>query len=251
MASSRYGPLLKRYNLFGLDFCSTKWLPSKKKLSARTVRRLKGEASLPEFKVAKYDATRHFQWGRRVLQQMYGGLSLKAFIGIYQKARKSSTNIVSVPNGRGSESSGSESQSRSEVFGRERFRCDPLFFLSRFLELRLDTTLVRMGLTGSFREARQWIYHSHILVNGKVSSRPSQILSVRDIVEVRFNSSVRSLLFSKGRTCNSLVVGHQKGLYLLNVGSSIFFGCIFYVVFGWYFRNFFESKEHYYSFDVS
>jgi len=237
MASSRYGPLLKRYNLFGLDFCSTKWLPSKKKLSARTVRRLKGRASLPEFKVAKYDATRHFQWGRRVLQQMYGGLSLKAFIGIYQKARKSSTSIMST-------------HSPRVGIQNERYRCDPLFFLSRFLELRLDTTLVRMGFTGSFREARQWIYHSHILVNGKVSSRPSQILSVRDIVEVRSNSSVRSLLFSKSRTCNSLVVGHQKGLYLLNVGSSIFFGCIFYVVFGWYFRNFFESKEHYYSFDV-
>lgn len=57
--------------------------------------------------------------------------------------------------------------------------------LLRFLEARLDNTVFRLGMAGSRRQARQFVTHRHITVNGNVVNIPSFQLKPGDIVAVR------------------------------------------------------------------
>lgn len=56
--------------------------------------------------------------------------------------------------------------------------------LIRLLELRLDTFLYRTGFVKTPSQARQWIYHEHVLVNNDVVSvksyrmRPGDVMSI-------------------------------------------------------------------------
>lgn len=56
--------------------------------------------------------------------------------------------------------------------------------LVRLLELRLDTFLYRTGFVKTPGQARQWIYHGHVLVNNDVTSvksfrmRPGDVMSI-------------------------------------------------------------------------
>jgi small subunit ribosomal protein S4 len=60
--------------------------------------------------------------------------------------------------------------------------------LLRFLEARLDNVVFRMGFARTRRQARQFVSHRHIMVNGEVVNVPSFELSPDDIVEVHPNS---------------------------------------------------------------
>lgn len=57
--------------------------------------------------------------------------------------------------------------------------------LLRFLEARLDNTVFRFGFGMTRRQARQFVNHGHILVNGDVVNIPSFQLRPGDIVTVR------------------------------------------------------------------
>lgn len=57
--------------------------------------------------------------------------------------------------------------------------------LFRFLELRLDNVVYRLGLGRSRTEARQVVRHNHIHVNGKRVNIPSYQVKVGDVIEVK------------------------------------------------------------------
>lgn len=50
------------------------------------------------------------------------------------------------------------------------------------LEKRLDNVVYRLDLTQTRRQARQWISHGHILVNGKKMTIPSYMVQIDDEV---------------------------------------------------------------------
>ena len=52
------------------------------------------------------------------------------------------------------------------------------------LERRLDNVVFRMGFANTRRQARQFVRHGHITVNGKRVDIPSALVSVGDVVEV-------------------------------------------------------------------
>ncbi|MGM0381408.1 MAG: 30S ribosomal protein S4 [bacterium] len=56
--------------------------------------------------------------------------------------------------------------------------------LLQLLELRLDNVVYRLGLAGSRRQARQFIDHGHILVNGERVDIPSYRVQPGDVVEI-------------------------------------------------------------------
>jgi len=60
--------------------------------------------------------------------------------------------------------------------------------LFRFLELRLDNTVYRLGFAPSRRMARQVVGHGHITVNGKKVDIASFQVRVGDIVSIREKS---------------------------------------------------------------
>jgi small subunit ribosomal protein S4 len=56
--------------------------------------------------------------------------------------------------------------------------------LLQLLEMRLDNVVFRAGLAKTRNQARQFVTHGHILVNGKRMDIPSAILNVGDEVSV-------------------------------------------------------------------
>ena len=52
------------------------------------------------------------------------------------------------------------------------------------LERRLDNVVFRMGFSNPRRQARQFVRHGHITVNGKRVDIPSALVSVGDVIEV-------------------------------------------------------------------
>jgi small subunit ribosomal protein S4 len=63
--------------------------------------------------------------------------------------------------------------------------------LLRFLELRLDNVVFRMGLATSRAQARQLVSHGHLAVNGRPTNVPSYQLKPGDRVEVRESHRAR------------------------------------------------------------
>jgi len=59
--------------------------------------------------------------------------------------------------------------------------------LLRFLELRLDNIVYKLGFSLSRSHARQLVRHSFFTVNGKVVNIPSYQVKVGDIVDIRDN----------------------------------------------------------------
>jgi small subunit ribosomal protein S4 len=57
--------------------------------------------------------------------------------------------------------------------------------LLRLLERRLDNVITRMGLAWSRRQARQYINHEHVKVNGEIISVPSYRIEEGDEVSLR------------------------------------------------------------------
>src|SRR5277367_2096309 len=63
----------------------------------------------------------------------------------------------------------------------------------RLLELRLSTSVWRLGYAKTVFQARQMVNHCHILVNGRVVNIPSFQLKVGDEVQVRDREVSRSI----------------------------------------------------------
>lgn len=57
--------------------------------------------------------------------------------------------------------------------------------LLQLLERRLDNVLYRLSLTASRAQARQWITHGHVLLNGKKVTIPSYLVNEKDKIELR------------------------------------------------------------------
>src|SRR5574337_81037 len=63
--------------------------------------------------------------------------------------------------------------------------------LLKFLERRLDNVVFRLGFAASRREARQFVAHGHIQVNGKKVTVPSYLVRVGDVVQPRPTSKLQ------------------------------------------------------------
>lgn len=55
----------------------------------------------------------------------------------------------------------------------------------QYLESRLDNTVFRLGIAQTRRQARQFVSHKHIVVNGQVVNIPSYQLKAGDVISVR------------------------------------------------------------------
>lgn len=62
--------------------------------------------------------------------------------------------------------------------------------LLQLLELRLDNVLVRLGFAATRAQARQFVVHRHVEVNGRRCDIPSRRLAPGDVVGLREGSSV-------------------------------------------------------------
>lgn len=72
--------------------------------------------------------------------------------------------------------------------------------LIKLLETRLDNIIYRMHFTSSRNQARQFIRHGHIEVNGKIVSIPSFNVKKDDIIAIRDKSKkLKSILESLKR----------------------------------------------------
>ncbi|MFA6463790.1 MAG: 30S ribosomal protein S4 [Candidatus Paceibacterota bacterium] len=63
--------------------------------------------------------------------------------------------------------------------------------LFQMLELRLDNVVYRAGFADTRRQARQFVSHGHIRVNGKKVNIPSFNVSKGDIVSIRKESALK------------------------------------------------------------
>jgi small subunit ribosomal protein S4 len=54
-----------------------------------------------------------------------------------------------------------------------------------FLESRLDNTVFRLGIARTRRQARQFVSHRHIMVNGRIVNVPSYEVKPDDVIAVR------------------------------------------------------------------
>jgi small subunit ribosomal protein S4 len=64
--------------------------------------------------------------------------------------------------------------------------------LLNFLELRLDNVVYRLGLASTRAQARQFITHGHVLVDGRRTTIPSRILQPGATVALRVDSGARA-----------------------------------------------------------
>ena len=63
--------------------------------------------------------------------------------------------------------------------------------LLQLLELRLDNVLTRLGFAATRAQARQFVVHGHVDVNGWRCDIPSRLVSEGDVVALRAESPVR------------------------------------------------------------
>jgi small subunit ribosomal protein S4 len=65
--------------------------------------------------------------------------------------------------------------------------------LLRELEQRLDNVVYRLGWRGTRAQARQFVTHGHILVNGERVNRPSYQVRPNDTIAIKPNSTIETL----------------------------------------------------------
>lgn len=73
-----------------------------------------------------------------------------------------------------------------------------LFLLS--LERRLDNIVYRLGLSPSRNQARQFVNHGHITVNGRVVSIPSYAVRAGEVIGVKNGSNLRERITETAKT---------------------------------------------------
>ena len=81
-----------------------------------------------------------------------------------------------------------EKQFRNYVKKAEKSKESTGVALIQMLECRLDNVVYRLGFANSIRQARQMVFHGHILVNGKKVDIPSFAVQVGDEVSLREKS---------------------------------------------------------------
>src|SRR5689334_14061322 len=64
--------------------------------------------------------------------------------------------------------------------------------LLRFLELRLDNVVYRLGFAASRSQARQLVRHGHFLVNGKRVNIPSYQVQEDDVIALREGAAAKA-----------------------------------------------------------
>ena len=67
--------------------------------------------------------------------------------------------------------------------------------LDNLMERRLQTLVYKKGLARTIKQARQFIVHEHILVDGKKITSPSYLVSLKEQSTIEF--SAKSSLFSE------------------------------------------------------
>jgi small subunit ribosomal protein S4 len=70
--------------------------------------------------------------------------------------------------------------------------------LLQILELRLDNVVHRLGFAGTRAQARQFVNHGHVDVNGRRCDIPSRRLATGDIVSIKGESLVRPIAQGSG-----------------------------------------------------
>jgi len=63
--------------------------------------------------------------------------------------------------------------------------------LLQLLELRLDNVLTRLGFAATRAQARQFVVHGHVHVNGRRCDIPSRRVAPGDVIAIRSESPVR------------------------------------------------------------
>jgi small subunit ribosomal protein S4 len=63
--------------------------------------------------------------------------------------------------------------------------------LLQLLELRLDNVLTRLGFAATRAQARQFVVHGHVNVNGRRCDIPSRLVAAGDVVAIRPDSPIR------------------------------------------------------------
>jgi small subunit ribosomal protein S4 len=66
--------------------------------------------------------------------------------------------------------------------------------LLRQLEERLDNVVYRLGFSGTRAQARQFVTHGHIQVNGRRTDRPSYAVRPGDTISIKPGSSIEPLV---------------------------------------------------------
>ena len=66
--------------------------------------------------------------------------------------------------------------------------------LLRLLEERLDNVVYRLGFAGTRAQARQFVTHGHVTVNGSRADRPSYQVKPGDVVAIKPASAVEPLV---------------------------------------------------------
>ena len=72
------------------------------------------------------------------------------------------------------------------------------------LERRLDNVVFRLGFCNTRRQARQFVTHGHITVNGKRVDIPSALIKVGDVIEVCEKSQSKEIFKILKETNNAL-----------------------------------------------
>ena len=86
--------------------------------------------------------------------------------------------------------------------------------LLKFLEARLDNTIFRLGFARTRRQARQFVTHRHVMVNGRITNVPSYALRPDDVVSIRPKSQqldvIQDNVHRNRRTFNWLEVDRDE-----------------------------------------
>lgn len=80
--------------------------------------------------------------------------------------------------------------------------------IEKILERRLETILVKKGLARSMKQARQFITHNHVSVNGKVINSPSYLVKVEEENTISF--ALNSPFIDENHPERKLDEGKQK-----------------------------------------
>ena len=72
------------------------------------------------------------------------------------------------------------------------------------LERRLDNVVFRLGFSNTRRQARQFVTHGHITVNGKRVDIPSALIKTGDVIEVCEKSQSKEIFKMLKETNNAL-----------------------------------------------
>jgi len=80
-----------------------------------------------------------------------------------------------------------EKQFRNYVFAAQKKKESTVDALLEVLESRLDNVVYRLGFAKTRNQARQYVSHGHILVNGKKVDIPSYNVKAGEVIEVTQN----------------------------------------------------------------